>query len=66
MNEQGIHVLVADDHPMVITGLEKLLTEQFGSVMMHTAKNGKQAIEIIEIEKIDLVITDWDMPEIGG
>jgi DNA-binding NarL/FixJ family response regulator len=43
-----------------------LLAERFGSVMMRTAKNGKQAIEIIEIEKIDLVITDWDMPEIGG
>jgi len=66
MIEPSIHVLLADDHPMVLSGLEKLMFVQFGQIIFSVAKTGKLAIEILEKENIDLVITDWDMPEIGG
>ncbi len=66
MNKQGIHILLADDHPMILSGLQTLLDESFDFTKVSSAKSGKLAIEIIENEKIDLVITDWEMPDIGG
>ncbi len=60
-------ILIADDEP----GIRMLIEQTFeslqdkGVVLLH-ANNGKQALEIIKIEKPDLVLLDVMMPGMSG
>ena len=58
------HVLVVDDSAVHLKILEQTLSREFESV--HTAQNGREALNIFEREKPALVITDCVMPEVGG
>ncbi len=66
MGKDSLHILLADDHPLILDSLQKVINERFGCTKISCAKTGQEAIDILENEKIDFVITDWDMPEIGG
>ena len=66
MKTPDFHILLVDDHPMIITGLQKILNEYFGIVQISLAKTGEQALEILKNDVVHLLITDWDMPGIGG
>ena len=58
--------LVVDDSRVVRMILTKTLKE-LGYVVLEAA-NGREALEVIEIEKtaVTLVLADWNMPEING
>ena len=58
------NVLIVDDDPDVLTMLERLLKklEYFPFV----AKNGEEAVQIIDRHKIDVVVSDLVMPEMDG
>lgn len=60
-----MRLLVVDDHPMMVKMLRNIL-RQLGFNNVVTAEDGAKALEIIRSEKIDLVITDWNMPEMSG
>jgi len=62
-NKQNI--LVAEDHQFFIDGLTNHLNK-FSDINIYTAKNGKQALEIIKNNKIDVLISDINMPEMNG
>lgn len=54
---------VEDDDP-VRTELSKLLSEFFSNV--YIAKDGKEGFEIFEKQKIDMILTDINMPQLSG
>jgi YesN/AraC family two-component response regulator len=56
-------VLVVDDHASIISLLDNLLSDKY---VIHKARNGKKALEILEEERIDLVISDVIMPDMDG
>ncbi len=60
-------ILIVDDEPGMRILIEQTLEplEDNGVVLLQ-ASNGKQAIEIIKIEKPDLVFLDVMMPEMNG
>ncbi|MCB2190505.1 MAG: response regulator [Deltaproteobacteria bacterium] len=58
------HILVAEDSPTQAIKLAILLQEAGYSA--HVAKNGREALEYLEHEPADLVISDVVMPEING
>ncbi|HXA75997.1 MAG TPA: diguanylate cyclase [Candidatus Acidoferrales bacterium] len=60
----GFSVLVADDSPVYRKLVEHALAEDSCSVSF--ASSGHQAIEILEREHPDLVVTDWMMPDLTG
>lgn len=60
-----MRLLVVDDHPLMVKMLKNIL-KQLGFNNVISAENGVKALEIIRSEKIDLVITDWNMPEMSG
>lgn len=57
-------VLIVDDNP-INTELLKETLEQIGQSSI-IAYSGKKALELIEIEKVDLILLDIMMPEMSG
>jgi len=66
MNSEILNILLVDDHHLIISGLGELLRQHFEHVDIKIADDGYQAIEILKNEVVNLLITDWDMPDIGG
>lgn len=61
-----IKVLIVDDHPMVLEGMQSMLAQINFVKINGTAANAYQAIEKIKNQLPDIVITDINMPEISG
>ncbi|HPG56384.1 MAG TPA: ATP-binding protein [Candidatus Wallbacteria bacterium] len=60
----GLKALVADDDGTSRLLIKTLLETRGFDVM--TAENGREAVEMFENEKIDLIIMDIQMPELDG
>ena len=61
-----IRVLIVEDDPMV-ADINKKFTEAVpGFVVVGTARNGRDALLLLEKEKPDLLILDVYMPEVDG
>ena len=57
-------ILLAEDHPVNTMLAVKLLKDAGFAVV--TAANGREALERLETEKVDLVLMDIQMPEMDG
>ncbi len=64
--ELPIELLIADDHQLITDGLSQILLGEKMIGKIHTAKNGKEAVDIALAENIDCVIMDINMPELNG
>lgn len=60
------NVLIVDDDVVTRSLLSRVLKPHEKDFKVLTAKNGKEAAGIITQQKIDLVITDLQMPEMDG
>jgi DNA-binding NarL/FixJ family response regulator len=61
-----MNLLIADDHTLFIEGLSMLVSRIEDVHIVGDAKNGKQVIELCQNQKIDLILMDLEMPEMGG
>jgi CheY-like chemotaxis protein len=59
-------VLIVDDEPAVLFALSEALADRRRGIKVATAANGREAVAILESEKVDLVLTDLRMPEMDG
>lgn len=57
-------VLLADDHAIVVEGLQRLLTPDFD--LVGVARNGVEMIEACATAKPDVVVADVSMPLLNG
>ncbi len=64
MNEKKLRILIVDDEERILILLRANLEAAGYEVL--AAQDGRQALTILEREQIDAVITDMNMPEIGG
>lgn len=60
----GIHILIAEDHPLVLTGIQHLLAEHRPDAAVTAATDFRKAVALLEKQKFDLLIMDIDLP--GG
>lgn len=61
--EKEGHILIAEDHPDMQEYIASLLNESYH---IHRAANGREALNILKKEPVDLVISDVMMPEVDG
>jgi DNA-binding NarL/FixJ family response regulator len=60
------HILIADDHPIVLRGLRMVLDAQPDLAVVAEATDGDQAVERALSDEIDLAILDISMPRKTG
>ncbi|HEY3542917.1 MAG TPA: response regulator transcription factor [Gaiellaceae bacterium] len=61
-----IKLLLAEDHPVVRVGLERLLANADDIEVVGTASNGAEAVELSDRLRPDVVLMDLSMPVLGG
>jgi two-component system, NarL family, response regulator NreC len=61
-----IRILLADDHPMVRSGLIKLLEPYKEFVVVGEAGDGQEAVAMTKKLEPDIVIIDLSMPKLSG
>lgn len=59
-------VLVVDDETDILESLTALLEVVESCSRVVTASDGKEALEVIDREPIDMVVTDYRMPRMDG
>jgi CheY-like chemotaxis protein len=61
-----VSVLVVDDAPFIRDLVKKGLRNAFPGVTLEDAVNGRKAQVLLTREAFDLVLCDWEMPEMSG
>lgn len=59
-------ILIVDDEPAVLEMHARIVQAQSPSYRVLQARNGRQALEIIQRERPDLILLDLIMPELDG
>ncbi|WP_095081245.1 response regulator [Pseudomonas sp. Irchel s3h17] len=61
-----VSVLVVDDAAFIRDLMKKCLRNYFPGIRIEDAVNGKKAQALLAREAFDLVLCDWEMPEMSG
>lgn len=63
--DTNMQVLVVDDFTAMRTIVKKFLV-QLGVKDIVEADDGTTAVDLLKTQKVDLIISDWNMPEMTG
>src|SRR5215212_849647 len=66
MTGDMIRVVLADDHAVVRAGLKAVLSGARDIEVIGEAKNGREAVTMVERFNPDVVVMDLTMPELDG
>ena len=61
----NMKVLIVDDFATMRRILKNIM-KQIGFSDITEADNGKNALKVLKSQKIDLILCDWNMPEMPG
>ncbi len=61
-----VNVLIVDDASFIRDLMKKGLRSQFPGIQLEEAVNGRKAQQIIAAQGFDLILCDWEMPEMSG
>ncbi|WP_118976241.1 response regulator [Taibaiella koreensis] len=62
----SIHIAIADDHPMIIDGLQNILPGYPDIILKGSYKNGNALLEGMETARPDVLLLDIQMPDLTG
>jgi DNA-binding NarL/FixJ family response regulator len=63
---RAIRVGIADDHPITRTALRGFLDDQDGIRVVAEASSGREAIDLVRTQAVDVLLLDLDMPGQSG
>ena len=63
--DPNLRILVVDDFATMRKIIKNILT-QLGFKNIIEADDGTTALEVLKKEKVDLIISDWNMPKMNG
>ena len=59
-------ILFVDDEPLVLKGLQRTLRKMHNEWNMMFTSSGKEALDILSKQFMDIIVSDLKMPEMGG
>jgi DNA-binding NarL/FixJ family response regulator len=59
-------IVLADDHPIVLSGLRSLIAAADDLELVAEARSGTEALKVIREKKPDVAVIDISMPELNG
>ncbi|MBI2681587.1 MAG: response regulator transcription factor [Candidatus Solibacter usitatus] len=62
----AIRIAIADDHPIFRDGLKQILGQERDFAVVAEARDGEEALRIIEEHRPDILLLDLNMPRAGG
>ena len=62
----AISLVLADDHLIVLNGLEQLLALERDFVVLAKCSNGEQAVQAVRAHRPDVLVLDLQMPKMDG
>ena len=63
---KALNVLVVDDAAFIRDLVKKAIREMYPNFNLHEAADGRKAQAILKKTAIDVVLCDWEMPEMSG
>ncbi|HEY4358371.1 MAG TPA: response regulator transcription factor [Acidobacteriaceae bacterium] len=66
MKSSVIRVLCADDHPLILDGVARLLERETDMTLVAEACNGVEAVAAFQQHQPDVTLMDLQMPEMNG
>ncbi|HLD66684.1 MAG TPA: response regulator, partial [Pseudomonas sp.] len=61
-----VSVLVVDDATFIRDLVKKGLRDHFPGIQIEEAINGRKAQQFLGRQSVDLILCDWEMPELSG
>ena len=65
MPDANMKILVVDDF-QTMRRIVKGVLKELGFTNIVEADNGRNALEVLKVEKVDFIVSDWNMPEMTG
>lgn len=62
----NVRVLIVDDAKFILERVRKIIAEAFPGYQTETAFNGQEATQLMEKKAFDIILCDWEMPEMSG
>ncbi|MCC5918995.1 MAG: response regulator transcription factor [Cryomorphaceae bacterium] len=66
MSTKKLNVFLTDDHAILMDGVKTILDKQSNLTVVGTAENAEKTIEQLENQEVDLLITDFNLPDMDG
>ncbi|MHA7102579.1 LuxR family two component transcriptional regulator [Roseivirga pacifica] len=60
------HIVIVDDHQMIIDGLSRIIAEEHRFKVLSTYVDPKEALQKVPILKPDVLLVDLEMPGLNG
>jgi two-component system, NarL family, nitrate/nitrite response regulator NarL len=61
-----LRIIIADDHPLLVDGLRRVLEEMEDVEVMEPVGNGRQLLLRLRESPVDMVLLDLQMPQLDG
>ena len=61
-----LRLLIADDHPLLVSGLSAVLAELPDVQVLEPVENGRQLLDRLRESPVDLVLHDLNIPKLDG
>ncbi len=61
-----MHILLVDDHQIVIDGLKTLLDGETDIEQIYEAQNGEATLDLVKSTSVDLILLDINLPDKSG
>jgi DNA-binding NarL/FixJ family response regulator len=62
----NVRIVIADDHKLMREGLASLLRQERDIEVVAQANNGREAVQLCEKHRPDVVVMDVSMPDLNG
>src|SRR5689334_6322506 len=61
-----IRILIADDHPIIRSGLKQMLANEYDMTVAGEAQNAEQTLELVREQSYEVLVLDLNMPGQDG